>query len=530
MAQIIKHSWTKYSLRQLPKEHGDLFSSAVLCAAIVAIICLFSYLPHKHSPDGNGYYLVTLKLLHGEWRGSVEGIFSPLLSWLMLIPAMLGASLPESFKIVQSLAAFSLLIGSKKLCRHFGLSGSLTGLALLLISVHLIYSAFAIVSSDLLAATLFVWFVEALTNRRPRVWLLGLLAAEIYYAKAFQFPIALAVGSYYILFHWKSNVVKTRLPALMAFLLIALVLVIPWVAVLTAHYHEPTFSGQQFILSERLPLEYSPHNKVIKKLSTPSEGVQTSSVKTGYFDTIRDHLAKIFVPRRMVHSLNYLRDQLESTIFGKLGFWGLLFFSVVGGFAFQSRAAFIIVFFHATFYLITWGAYPRYYFPVIPLFDILAVIGFREVLLGISSGPPKAIQKYVCSLLILIQSLIVADTISTALVTYRSDFGETDNEILNYVSSVPELRDYSGSIAGGPVTDPYPSLAAYSIRRPMWLYVGLHINEPLEALKKVLAKENVTQIIWNGGPPPVLDNLKDFSRTGPHEIKHYRFYVYSLKK
>src|SRR3954462_24609 len=66
------------------------------------VFVLFRYLEwYADNPDTFQYIAIAKKYLHGDWTNAVNGYWSPLISWLLIIPVSIFGNAVLAFKILQ---------------------------------------------------------------------------------------------------------------------------------------------------------------------------------------------------------------------------------------------------------------------------------------------------------------------------------------------------------------------------------------------------------------------------------------------
>ncbi len=491
------------------------------------------FLPWKHSPDGNVYYLVTLRILQGNFTESIDGVFSPLLSWFMVIPSLFGTALPDAYRIVNCLAFGVLLWATSSLSKKFKFSPLLHGLILVLTTLECAYLSLRLITSDLLAAGLVVLFVDGLVAdqqgaRRTKWYSYSVLISLVYLAKAFQLPIILGslIASWFFVLRRGAGEFA-RPTWIVCIIVMALALCAPWVAVLSVKYGAFTLSAQQFIYHRQLPLEYSPFNQPVLAAGADSR-----------------HLAVVAAPsllseslRRIVVGTTELRRGATTAVFGDVGLWffiGMLFISAVAASRASEQAAecrllwiFAVVPF--VFYLPIWGGSLRYYFPSLPLLNLLVVRAISQtdavIRLWRVTAPNRVRWGAVMAYRALVSITIIGIVYQSVSLVVR-DWSSTSDHVVKWAANLPELRDGAGTIAGFEVSDPYPSLIAAVLGRPMWLYVGLHMQDAPRRLQELLARETISQVVVSGGRNTHLEEVPGIEFIGVFSQPSYSFALY----
>ena len=454
---------------------------AVTVVAVMAYAC-----PLKHNPDGNVHFLTALKVLQGSFVESVDGVQSPLLGWLIAIPSAAGMPIPWAARLV-SLVLFALLLaGVDRLCRSRGFSPVQRVGALAIVATIVAYSAVRLVTSDLLAAVVTVWFLSAASA-------LPLLLALAYYAKAFQFLILLPVV--FLLQPWRRAIVSISISALLC---------APWWLALSMKYGKPTFSAQQFLITQELSLTYSPNN-------LPRAKSVSAIPAASPLDVSQMAQRRLQIIRFSFESLTRLLRDLVFSSTEILGVFILLV--VLGAKTIPPLAGFALI--QILLYALVWGAYPRYLFPALPALACLAMAGIYQLRL-------PAVR----SLLYLV---IMLGILNANILAAKNDWHTTSSAVYEKLMSLPSLRQNNGVIAGGAVSDPYAPLVAYAHRRPFWLYLDSYSTLPPQELVAQLKREEIVQILLVGQDRERLSLLPGVRLQESGAAEGTPYYLYTVE-
>lgn len=505
-------------------------------------------LPLKHSPDGSTYYGVTLLLIQGRFADSVAGLFSPLISWLMVPVVLVGFSIPSAFRIINLLAFVFLLIGTRALCNELRLRRAEACFTLGLIGLQTLYATFALITSDLLVGCIGTWcwyFLLKKNGNFPRYCLVGLLAALGYYAKAVFLPlflVVLLVLLAYKLFSPKRSFFG-EIGKSVVIAVVCIGICLPWILVLSSKYGEPIISAQQLkrkynpeihTFSPRIPPEIYFKRHLEKKLVSSDESTQASKIVVSQF---LPGLRGLINVRAMKHSLVYLSETSSGLFFGQFSY--ALFVLTVACFALfllyfpykeqQLFSCVLIALVYFVLHLIIWGPYIRYYYPVLPLFDLLSVKGlfaFRDGFLEKTKSFELLSPGRATWLLNLFIGIIFLQIISVNLGTIKRDWHNSDQEVADYASNLPLIKNRRGVITGN-FPSFYPPYIAYSLKREFWDAIVPSRNESPAVLERRLQEWEVSQILWFAEPYENLDRIDRLVRHGPFRVNDTSFYVYN---
>lgn len=147
--------------------------------------------------DGISYISIARKYLNREWLDAVNGYWSPLFSWLLVVPLALKVPTLLAAKLVNlSLGAAALALVNAALMR-LKVEARHRALLLLAAAVMVLQFAMTIITPDLLSATLVLKCLVILLGRR--YWrgrgavLLGLAIGASYLAKSYNLPFMVGI-------------------------------------------------------------------------------------------------------------------------------------------------------------------------------------------------------------------------------------------------------------------------------------------------------------------------------------------------
>ena len=201
----------------------------------VLAIAVFPFLVgYVDNPDTFQYLSVARKLSEGN--GVVNGYWSPLISWLLVLPIRFGMDGVIAFKLVQVFIGWWAISAWYSLVRKYSETNRLMVLYFPLPFV-LVYGLLNLTPDLLFVAICLSLIVEVLRDDSEKnFYKIGFLGALLFFAKAFGFPffiIWLTLAGFFITYSFKEY-----LHAILTFF----VLILPWVILISIHYHQPTIS------------------------------------------------------------------------------------------------------------------------------------------------------------------------------------------------------------------------------------------------------------------------------------------------
>lgn len=226
----------------------------LLCGAIIVfqifLLVIAGYRNIRNiNPDAVSYLRIAEYYVEGNFSLAITGYWGPLFSWLMVPPIAAGLEPLTAARLVMGMSAVIFLLGAlllyytalKQLVLVLG-AGFTTAL-------FTIYWSAAGIAPDLLMGGLILAAI-ALTVRRSsnmgRQWLTaaGVLYGLAYLAKSVALPVSIGVVSVVLgLRIFKGEQTPSAGARTACFIALGLVCITgPWIAILSYHYGQPTFS------------------------------------------------------------------------------------------------------------------------------------------------------------------------------------------------------------------------------------------------------------------------------------------------
>ncbi len=202
-------------------------------------------------PDGVSYILLAEHYARGQWGLAVSGLWSPLLTWILVPLIRFGIDPLHGFHFIALIFGGGFIACVWLLSGRFRMSLPLRVLASASAAIMAVIFSVATVTPDLLLATLLLLYLYFTLDpdlpRRPYIALLcGIIAGIAYLSKAYAAPFFLVHFSVLAAFFAvsqrgsvsRNQWVRTWILGIAAFCLVAA----PWVAVLSSKYGHFTFS------------------------------------------------------------------------------------------------------------------------------------------------------------------------------------------------------------------------------------------------------------------------------------------------
>ena len=219
---------------------------------VYLIAGLVEITPYVTNGDSISYISLAQKYARGDLAEAVNGLWSPLLSWLLVPPLLMSQNPVVAAKVILLLAGLVFLFGVLLLARRFNLSPFLQIiLAVIYLPVVILVYVPTLITPDLLTLCPLIFYLYLIFDpdyfaKRSSAIFCGVLGGLGYFSKNyifFFFLAHLAVFTAYCFFnapHGKDRrrILVRTLQALIVFAALSGT----WVAVLSCKYHRLTIS------------------------------------------------------------------------------------------------------------------------------------------------------------------------------------------------------------------------------------------------------------------------------------------------
>ncbi len=354
--------------------------------------------PDQMNPDSISYLRVAQYYLQGKYHLAVNGYWGPLFSWLTVPVLPLVNDPVLAFRIVDWMSAVIYLFGAIRVLRALGFDQVTVAVGGILIALFSIQWSIFFIGPDLLMSGLLLVALSYTLESDGRPFVAGLFFGTACLTKAVALPIALLSLLGIAIIRVLAGIASFRTAIYMVgrSAVSMILLVLPWVIVLSFHYGQPTFSTSA-ILNHGL---VGPHNPNWLHPSSAVYNVPEAGRITTWEDptVLRNHpLYRPWSPlsswANFKHQINvilfnaheqfdYFREFDGSGVGIIAAVLGFLFFFRPWVQSFQThpwRFGAIAIAAITSIYLPVYGIAPRYYLACYP-FLFSATLGLLTVL------------------------------------------------------------------------------------------------------------------------------------------------------
>lgn len=178
----------------------DLRLILVLIIYTILGILLFKYYQYQINPDGINYINIARSYMNGDFYGSINDYWGPLLSWLM-IPLLYFGHTPVSAlysaKILSLILGFFTLIGIRQLSYRFKMDEIIRTVILFAMIPAVLYFSLSVITPDLLILCVLVYYLAIIfnldyPNKLSYGVLCGIFGALAYLSKSYGLTFFIA--------------------------------------------------------------------------------------------------------------------------------------------------------------------------------------------------------------------------------------------------------------------------------------------------------------------------------------------------
>jgi len=245
---------------------------------------LLYFFRYNFEQDVISYLSIAEKYYKNDWIHAVNGVWGPLISWLLIPFYFFNFDHLLSFKLLQIFIGFFTLNIVAQLLELFEIHKPFKYYLLISSIWIIVLYVYLTGTPDLLLACIMLYLLLVLLGARRSIFkfsiITGVIGALMYFAKPFGFPLFLAlfIGYYLLNIRGKSKVLKVNeLKYIGLGLVVFLLLVVPWIYALSTKYDRITFStGGEYNFAIVGPQYSGVHLPRMEKLYEPVNETATS--------------------------------------------------------------------------------------------------------------------------------------------------------------------------------------------------------------------------------------------------------------
>ncbi|UEG48759.1 hypothetical protein LK994_08925 [Ferruginibacter lapsinanis] len=223
-----------------------------LLAFAIFFILLFPLYRFVFDQDSIGYSAVAERVASGNFFKSINGLWSPLSSWLVVPLIKLGIDPILGFKYVNGFTGLLLLISTWYLLKKFSITDHLKAVIIYTcVPVFLSYCFYELCADFLLLLLFTLYLIQVCSNdfftNNKRQFICAVIAVFAYLSKAYFFPFFLAHFTIINFYYYKRSIDINKAKRYVQNLFIGFItfftLISPWIYALSKKYHYLTYSN-----------------------------------------------------------------------------------------------------------------------------------------------------------------------------------------------------------------------------------------------------------------------------------------------
>jgi hypothetical protein len=287
---------------------------------LFAIAIVFPYMIwYNDNPDSFQYIAIAKKYLNGDFANAINGYWSPLISWLLIVPMKFLSDDIIAFKLLQVLAGAFLLRQWNKLLYFFPVSNPVKFLLAIAIIPFIVVYALLNLTPDLLFTGLLLMLLNQIVggkifSDKQQSIKTGITGGILYLTKAYGMPFFFAFTFIVLLIEKSGKHKWIDTKNIFRLYGIFFLICICWIANISYHYNRFTISeAARFNLnletshlhekSAGLPVlsggMYAPKGHDVSAWESPGEylsskGTSALNYSERYFEIIKRNVSTIY--------------------------------------------------------------------------------------------------------------------------------------------------------------------------------------------------------------------------------------------
>ncbi len=486
---------------------------SLFCYFVVGCI-LVPFYRYSQRGDIVSYLSISEKYINGNFSDAVNGVWSPLLSWLLIPFFLMDIEILLGFKILQLMIGafiifivlkYSELLGIRKNYQHYLLLGTT--------SIIIYYFTFFLGSPDLLVAALLFYYlfniskISYLVN--PTAGLKsGILGSIAFYSKAFSFPFFILhftlINVYYLYLYpsHRNKIKKNYLHGMGLFILVCSI----WILIISLKYDYFTYSTASAYNFNIIGPKYESINTFrINALFPPSNETAVSYWEDPTFLPI-EKWHPFSSPSNLIFFFEHIISNVVLMLYYIFIFSPFFLFLLI--FKFKDyktldpilTVALVTIFTYSLGY-VTLFIYERF---VILIYILVIALSFWFMIDFIESLNKSKLKK------VIFFSIFIASIIAKPIYSTIKFYNE--GEDLNILSKILERKKISGSYAGiskKPLDVDWSNTLFLAYRSKSQFYGEVNPDQEIEIIFKELKKYNIDYLFdWRNDVKIVHPNFE----------------------
>ena len=251
--------------------------AAAIGIFILFFLLLYPFYKYIFDLDAIGYLMVTKRWASGDFHNAINGMWSPLHSWLIVPFYKLGFNEITSFKFSNAIISIGVLWMLNKLLQKWSLSEMLKTCILLVSTIALLWYSFYEIAADLLVCLPFLWYLNIVCgenfflNKGAAVFC-GIAGALCYLSKSYFLPYFIFHFIFIQYYFYIQSAIENRHRFLIRNLIVGLGFFVltsaGWIIALSLKFHEFTF-GFAGVYNHKIAVLQNPAGPLLAEPMVP---------------------------------------------------------------------------------------------------------------------------------------------------------------------------------------------------------------------------------------------------------------------
>lgn len=238
---------------------------------VLLFIALYPFYQYIFDPDGIGYLMVTKRLATGDYYNAINGMWSPLHSWLIVPFYKMGVNEITAFKYSNAVISVAILASVNSLLKKILIPDNFKTIILFICVPILLWYSYFQIAADILVCLPLLWYINIICRdgffeNKTAQALCAVVGCIGYLSKSYLFPYFILHFSLVQFYLYRNSISVSRKRILWQNLLMGLgvfvVLCSGWIAALSYKFQKFTigFAGEY---NHKLSMLPPPAEKVI---------------------------------------------------------------------------------------------------------------------------------------------------------------------------------------------------------------------------------------------------------------------------
>ncbi len=210
---------------------------------------LLRYYQYQVNPDALSYISLAQKYLIGDFSNAINGMWSPLFSWLLIPFLYFGLKPLLATKVLSLIIGLFAIIGVKLLSYKFEMAERNRNIIMFSLIPIILYFSFSVITPDLLSVCFLIYYLNIIFSSQycdkvQKGIFCGALGAVAYLSQPYGFPFFISHFLLFNTFHYHRCATKAKRKTVLRNLLFGFIIFFiisgVWITIISNKYHEIT--------------------------------------------------------------------------------------------------------------------------------------------------------------------------------------------------------------------------------------------------------------------------------------------------